>query len=148
MGKKRRFTGRSRRSWREKLDPEFASFPVDSDSPRRLEKWSNCMLPKGEIIVSTGWSGRPFGLPHAGICHYVGFCRMFGRWICFNDHSVTDVDQEEAIENTGSGQQPTDIDAMKASSGTGAGQETWETREINHPFAFPENLCNLEGHCQ
>jgi hypothetical protein len=44
---------------------------------------------------------------------------MFGRWICFNDHSVTDVDQEEAIENNGSDQQPTDIAAMNGRVGPG-----------------------------
>jgi hypothetical protein len=39
------------------------------------------------------------GLPHAGICHYVTFRRMFGKWICFNDSSVTAVDQEQAVDN-------------------------------------------------
>jgi hypothetical protein len=67
--------------------------------PRVLEMAPYADPPKQKLSFQLAGVVAHLGLPRAGICHYVTFCRMFGRWICFNDNSVTDVDQEQVVEN-------------------------------------------------
>jgi uncharacterized UBP type Zn finger protein len=38
------------------------------------------------------------GSPADGPCHYITFCHLSGRWICFNDSSVQPVSQHQAVE--------------------------------------------------
>jgi hypothetical protein len=67
--------------------------------PTALDMAPYAYPPKQKLSFQLAGVVAHLGVPDAEICHDITFCRMVARAICFNDNSVTNVDQEQAGEN-------------------------------------------------